>query len=56
MLTECQHDLQNGWTALLTAAKEGRLAVVQALLADSRVDVNAQSEVLPILRVLVFDL
>lgn len=38
-----QHHLADGHTALISAAHRGHLGCVQALLADPRTDVNAQS-------------
>jgi hypothetical protein len=37
--------IQDGWTPLNLAAYEGHEAVVRALLANPRVDVNAANEV-----------
>lgn len=37
--------LQDGQTALITASRDDHTAVVQALLADPRVEVNMKSKV-----------
>lgn len=37
--------VQDGWTALMYASCKGHTAIVQALLADARVEVNLQDKV-----------
>lgn len=47
---------QLGWTALHWACSKGHMAAVQALLADSRVEVNTRSKVRELLPILLIQL